>query len=273
MNKKLDDKLLNILSNKPEIIIDFPKWMLSSNEAQEIKRIQNKAIAEIAGRDSFAAVIKACELRNFKAIIPTIAYTGTEFGNWNTVFEKIKMLKNKLKKFGIKVYKTIILGSPNLWRLLCGKHSLKHYRNFNFFSPCLGCHLYLHAIRIPLAKMLNCKIVIGGERELHNGNIKINQIKKAIDAYIRLYKKFNLELYLPVRYISSGEEIEKIIGKNWEEGKEQTECVLSGNYRDIDGSAILDENAVKRYFDEFALEEIKKYIKKYINIKTIRWKN
>lgn len=266
MNKNLNNKLLDIFSNKPELIIDFPAWMLSNHDIQEIKSIQNKAIAEIAGRDSFAAVIKACELRNLKVIIPTIAYTGTEFGSWNIVSDKIKLLKNKLKKSGIKVFKTIILGSPNLWRLLCGKHSLKHYKSFNFFSPCLGCHLYLHAIRIPLAKMLDCKIVIGGERELHNGNIKINQIKTAIDIYIKLYKKFNLELYLPVRYISSGEEIKKIIGNNWEEGKEQIECVLSGNYRDTDGNIILDEIAVKRYFDEFALPEIEKHIKKYINM-------
>ena len=264
MNKTFYKKLLKILSNKPELITNFPDWILSKKKIEKIKKEQDVAISEIAGRDSFAAVIKACELRNFKAIVPTIAYTGTEFGNWEITFKKVEKLKATLKALGIKTYNPIILGAPRLWKILCGRYSLQHYRKFKYYSPCLGCHTYLHAIRIPLAKILNCKVVIGGERELHDEQIKINQINIAIESYIKLFKKFDLELFLPIRYISSGNEIERILGYKWGEGKEQLECVLSGNYRESDGSVIINRRAIKRYFNEFALNIAENFIREHI---------
>ena len=262
--KDIDKKIIDILLNKPDLIVDFPDWMLSDAEVKTIRTTENIAIAEIAGRDSIAAVIRACDLRPIKAIVPTIAYTGTEYGNWKVPFEKIDILKDRLQKKGIKIYDPIVLGSPKFWGTLCGRYVTHFFKAFQFFSHCLGCHLYFHAIRIPLAKALSCNLIIGGERESHDGKLKVNQIGVSLNAYINLLKKFDIELFLPIRHVKSGEEVESILDQKWEEGDHQLECVLSKNYQEMDGSVILNEEAVKRFFDEFALAKAEEVIKSYL---------
>ena len=46
---------------------------------------------------------------------------------------------------------------------------------YQFFTPCIGCHFYLHASRIPLSLLLGRIPVVAGERETHDGAIKVNQ--------------------------------------------------------------------------------------------------
>jgi hypothetical protein len=260
----MDNRLLELLANKPDLISDFPDWMLSPATLDEIRATEDIAIAEIAGRDSIAAVIRACELRQIKALVPTIAYTGTEYGRWKSPFEKAELAKERLKQNKIRVFDPVVVGSPKFWWTLCGKETAYLTQQFGFIPHCVGCHLYFHAIRIPLARKLRSNLIIGGERESHNGKIKINQIKVSLDAYQAFVKKFDIELFLPLRHITSGEEIEAIIGMQWDEGEQQLECVLSKNYRQRDGSVIVNEESIKRFFYEFAFDTAEKDIKEYL---------
>ncbi|MDQ7786272.1 MAG: hypothetical protein RDU01_01570 [Thermodesulfovibrionales bacterium] len=263
MNK--ENELLEILANKPELVAEFPEWMFSDETRAEIRGIENVAIAEIAGRDSVAAVIRACRVRDIRAIVPTIAFTGTEYGNWKIPFGKTELMKEKLEKEDIRVFSAIVLGSPRFWWKLCGRYTTELFKKYGYFTPCLGCHLYFHAIRIPLAKLLNCTVVIGGERESHDGKVKVNQTGVALDAYSEFLKSFDLELFMPLRNVHSGKEIEDILGQNWKEGEEQLACVLSKNYQDKDGKAIFDEAALKRYYHEFAFKTAEDEIKGYLS--------
>jgi hypothetical protein len=238
--------------------------MLSPSAVAEIRATEGVAIAEIAGRDSIAAVIRACELRPIKAVVPTIVYTGTEYGRWKTPFEKVDLVKESLKRNSIKVFDPIVVGSPRMWWTLCGKDTAQLNQQFGFLPHCVGCHLYFHAIRIPLAKKLGSNLIIGGERESHNGKIKINQIKISLDAYQVFLKKFEIELFLPLRHITSGEEIEAIIGMQWDEGEQQLECVLSKNYQQRDGSVIFNEESIKRFFYEFAFDTAEKNLSEFL---------
>jgi hypothetical protein len=262
--KALSARLLSLLAGKPELISEFPEWMLPQETLKQISKERHIAIAEIAGRDSIAAVIRASETRTIRAIVPTLAYTGTEYGNWKVPLIKIKSLKTLLKKKRITVFDPVFLGSPKFWWALCGRYSSHFFEKYKFFSPCIGCHLYLHAIRVPLAKRLGINLVIGGERESHDERIKVNQIGVALDAYRGLMNKFNIELFLPLRHIKSGREIESIIGAKWDEGDQQLACVLSRNYQKMDGSVSFDESAVKRFLDEFALKKAEEVIKGYL---------
>ena len=262
--KALSARLLALLAEKPELISEFPEWMLPPAVVQRISEADNVAIAEIAGRDSIAAVIRACETRAIQAIVPTLAYTGTEYGNWEIPFAKIKSLKTLLKKKKITVYDPVFLGSPKSWRSLCGRYVTHLFNKYGFFSHCIGCHLYLHAIRIPLAWKLGSSLVIGGERESHDGRIKLNQIGVALDAYQKFMNKFNIELFLPLRHIRAGGEIESIIGSEWDEGDQQLKCVLSKNYREMDESVAFSDDTVKLFLDEFALKKAEEIILDYI---------
>jgi hypothetical protein len=261
----MDPRLYEIVSNKPEIINNFPDWMFSETLEHELKNTGGLAIAEIAGRDSIAAVLEATSKRDFKAILPTIAYTGTEFGDWTIPFHKTELLKVELVKKGIKVFNPILLGAPRLWWRLCGRYVTCLFKKFGFYSPCLGCHLYLHTIRIPLAKKIGCSFVIGGERESHEGKTKINQIGVALEAYISLARKFGIELFLPIRTIAKNKDIEKIIKQPWEEGTEQLGCVLSKNYQDKEGNVSYEECDIAQFFSEFALGEAEEALKDYLN--------
>jgi hypothetical protein len=261
---KIDKRLLEIFATKPDLMIDFPEWMIQDSDGDEIINNGNVAVVEMAGRDSFAAVIHACETRPIQAIVPTVAYTGTEYGDWGITFQKIETLRDRLKGANIRIYQPIVLGSPRFWWKLCGRYSTHFAKRFGFYSHCIGCHLYFHALRIPLAKRLHSNLIIGGERESHDGRIKVNQTGVVLDVYQSFMKRYDIELLLPIRHIRSGKEIESILGMDWDEGGQQLECVLSKNYRDMDGGVSVVEEAVKGYFDEFALTTAGEIIEGYL---------
>ena len=261
----MDQRILGIVSAKPELVNEFPSWMLSKKLENELSNTKGLAIVEIAGRDSIAAALEAVRKRDLKALLPTIAYTGTEFGDWEVPFKKASMLKDELSKKGVRVFDPVLLGSPRFWWRLCGRYATHLFTQFGFYSPCVGCHLYLHAVRIPLAQKIGCGVVIGGEREFHEERIKINQIGIALDVYVSFAKKFGVELLLPLRHVRKSREIESIISKPWKEGTEQLECVLSKNYLDIDGRVVCSESDIKRFFDEFARKEAEDAIRAFLS--------
>ncbi len=254
-------ELLNILAGKPEMINSFPEWMLPPETIEQCLKSNRIAIAEIAGRDSVAAVLEAAEALDLEDILPTIAYTGTEYGSWDTPFRAIELLRAAPAMKNIRIFHPVFLGSPNIWWQLCGRHNYSLVKDFGFYTPCIGCHLYFHGIRIPLAKILNCSTIIAGERESHDGRIKINQLGIALDAYIELAEKFDVELLLPLRNVDSGDQVIKILGSIWEEGSEQLGCVLSKNYVDRDGIVLYSEDAIVRFLREFALPLAEKMIR------------
>ena len=248
----MDERMLQILGEKPDMLSGFPEWMLAPSTAAAIGRLGRTAVAEIAGRDSIAAAIAAARSGRLDAVLPTAAYTGTEHGSWQAVFESMDLLRVRLQADGVMVFPPVVLGAPSLWRKLCGQSITSHLRAYGFYTPCIGCHLYFHAARIPLARRLGCGFLIGGERESHDGRVKINQTAVALDAYGAFTSSFGIELLLPVRGIESGREIEAIIGRPWPEGGDQLECVLSGNYAGY-GEKEFPPEKVRRFLEEFAV--------------------
>lgn len=257
-------KILPLLSQKPELVISFSEWLLPSATIETLKKTEGVALAEIAGRDSVAAVLAAVEKHPIKSVLPTIAYTGTEFGDWERLLATSRFVAERLREDGITVFDPVFLGSPRFWWLLCGRYISTLFQRFGFYTPCLGCHLYLHALRIPLASIIKASYIIAGEREQHDGRIKVNQVASALDAYRSFVAGFDVELILPLRHINAGEEIERIIGQEWKEGGGQLECVLSKNYQDIDGSVTCDEAVISRFFEEFALPLAEGVVRAYL---------
>lgn len=261
----MDPRYREILIDKPELVTAFPAWMLPAETVERLRAAAEPAVAEIAGRDSLAAAVRAAEAGH-DLFLPTIAYTGTEFGDWRQPLENVKYLRERLRAVGagVEVLAPVVMGSPELWRLLCGRYVVAQYRRFGFYTPCIGCHVYLHAVRVPLAKMTGCRVVVAGERESHGGVVKLNQIPTALDAYVELLARFGVELALPLRHVSSPAEIEEIVGAEGREGDGQLECVLSQNYRDADGAVAYDEDAVRRFLGEFALPVAERAAKAYL---------
>ncbi len=257
----LGAKLNALYLNKPECVIDFPEWLLTTQKIDEYRAMSRLAIVEIAGRDSVAAAIKSVEEDAFTDLLPTYGYTGTEHGPWESVEEAVERLSRRLPE--IRVHNLLVIGSPGFWHALNGRFITELISRYGFYVPCVGCHLYLHSVRIPLALMLGDVPIISGERERHNGNVKANQISEALDLYQGLALEFGVKLCIPLRHIADGNRIAEILGFAWPEGKEQLECVLSGNYRQLDGSVNTHIVQIKRYMQEFALPCAKKIVESY----------
>jgi hypothetical protein len=262
----VDPRLAELLLRKSELVASFPEWMLPEETAARLRGSSNTAIVEIAGRDSVAAALRAASETPYELLLPTIAYTGTEFGDWRLPFDKVDFLRERLAAAAVEteLLPPVVLGAPELWHLLNGRFVAALSRRFGFYTPCLGCHLYLHALRLPLARMTGCETIVAGERESHDGRVKLNQIPEALEAYVAFARDFGVELALPLRYVTSGSEIDDLLGGQWPEGEGQLRCVLSGNYRDAAGDVAYDAAAVRAYFYEFALAAARRAVEAYL---------
>ncbi|HPI97150.1 MAG TPA: hypothetical protein PLV56_00285 [Synergistales bacterium] len=258
----MDYRMMKILMDKPEIAGSLPSWMISRETLEKMKKETAPAMIEIAGRDSIAAAIEALSLENITAFFPTIVYSGTQFGDWDTPFEAIEVLKGHPRvKGNVRIYPPAVTGSPSFWWNLCGRHNYSLLDDFGFYTPCIGCHLYFHAMRIPLAIELGCRTLIAGERESHDGRIKLNQLGISLNAYIRLFEEFGMKFLMPLRNIGKGSDITQILGDEWKEGENQLKCVLSKNYVGKNEQVVYNENSIKRYFNEFALPMTREWLK------------
>lgn len=248
---------------KPECIDNFPEWMLSKEQIKAFRNMKTLAIVEMAGRDSVAAAIKSVQEKGFTDLLPTYVYTVTEHGNWKSVPEAVARLKQRLSG-DIRIHELLVFGSPGFWQALNGRYVSELIERYGFYTPCIGCHIYLHSARIPLSALLGNKPVITGERESHDGGEKINQIPEVLDAYEAISQFFNVPILMPLRYIKEGTQIEKILGMRWEQDRDQLGCILSGNYRDTEGKNKIKREDVKRFLEGFALPFTRQIIKSYL---------
>jgi hypothetical protein len=258
--KDHDILLKNHFRDKPECVIDFPSWLLSAQKVSEYRQVHRLAIVEMAGRDSVAAAIVAVQTEGFTDLMPVYTYTGTEYGSWASVGNAVHRLRQRLP--GIRIHDLVVLGSPRFWHALNGRLMTELIKRYGFYTPCAGCHLYVHAVRIPLAISLRAPIV-AGERERHDGAVKVNQTATTLNGYQDLARRFEVPLLFPLRYIDDGREIETILGLDWKQDDEQLGCVLSGNYRDSQNRVHLTEEKMKPYLREFALPLAFKTIQAY----------
>jgi hypothetical protein len=210
-----------------------------------------KAVVEIAGRDSIAAAFVACGERVLQEIIPTYAFTGTEWGSWSSVERAVERLKARLPR--TLVSEIVLLHHEDFWHALNGRFLSELFHRYGFYTPCVGCHLYLHAVRIPLALKLGGIPIVAGERLSHDGIVKINQTRTALSAYSDLAAAFGVELLFPLRDVESGKAVKEILGFEWAEGEQQMSCVFSGNYRRIDGTIPVRDDMVESFLRGFAL--------------------
>jgi hypothetical protein len=257
----LDVQLRELYLNKPECVINLPRWLLPPRKIQEYRAMSRLAIVEMAGRDSLAAAVKSAEEQSFTDLLPTYVYTGTEHGPWSSLEKAVKRLSDRLPE--TRVHDLIILGSPGFWQALNGRFMSELVTRYGSYTPCVGCHLYLHGVRIPLALNLGKVPIISGERERHDGTMKINQISEALNLYGKMAKDFGVRLLLPLRHIAEGDRISEILGFEWQEGEEQLDCVLSGNYRQLCGRVNIAISKVQEFLGDFGLPCAQKIIEAY----------
>ncbi|MCE5204199.1 MAG: hypothetical protein LLG24_08325 [Actinomycetia bacterium] len=194
------------------------------------------AIAEISGADSIAAALRFASENPESRLIPTYVHTGTEFGDFTRVEANVDFLRAELAAQGARLEGGLRHAEePALWRALAGRPARILQERFGAYLPCVACHLYLHLMRIPIARECGATTVVSGEREAHGSRTKANQLPQALSAYQRVLAHAGLDLVMPLRAITDAEQIEEILGPRWSGGSPQLECVLKGNETDVRG--------------------------------------
>lgn len=207
------------------------------------------AIVEIAGRDSVAAAVVAVRERGFRELVPTVAFTGTETGDRDAPMRIVSTLRGLVGRSTV-VHDPVALSDPAMWSAMNARPCAEVRRRFGVCSPCLACHLYLHLLRVPLAWSHGNAPVIAGERDTHDGRIKLSQMPEGIDAAARVLEYAGIELLQPIRS-ASGAEVAELVGGGWDQEASQLGCQLSGNYVNFDGSVTYDADGYRRYVSEF----------------------
>lgn len=259
MSLERDQALADLFRDKPELVWPLPAWQLAPGSLAALRARPRVAVVELAGRDSVAAALKATAEGGFSDLVPTYVYTGSEYGPWATVTEALHRLRRRLPA-DVTLHPLLVFGSPRLWRALNGRFAGELMVRHGLVTFCVGCHLYLHALRLPLALALGGAPIIAGERESHDGRIKINQLATSLNAYRGLTLHWAVDLLLPLRHVDSGQEVETWLGRQWPEGGEQLGCVLSGNYCDPGGWAVYRHSGLAGFLDGLALPLIRAWL-------------
>lgn len=207
-------------------------------------------LVEVAGRDSIAAAIALAKQGEARLLLPSLALTGTEYGDTGILLHNVERLRSLAEPLGVEVAEPVVLGSPRWWRATIGRVNSVLSRAYGPWHICVGCHMYLHAVRAPLAWEAGAARQAGGERLAHGGKIKINQTLPAVEAYRGVLAGFGIELLLPLLETDDEDAIRSLVG-DWEEGDGQPGCVLSGNYRGLDGAVDYDDGLLRSYLDEY----------------------
>lgn len=209
-------------------------------------------IAEIAGKDSVAAVHKFVRENAVDRIIPTIVYTGTEYGDRSSYYASIEYLKEFLHRSGVTVGETIELHDEKLWNYLCIRFQNQIFQKYGFYTPCVMCHLFAHLLRVPVLAENQALGIITGERFQHEKRQKANQHQVTIKCFNRLFTDNRISLVQPLLEIADTGVIDQEIGDYKEIGHiNDVKCILSGN---LNGVSLEEEaflNQLSNYVDEF----------------------
>jgi len=229
-------------NSKPEII-----------EAAIQSAPANAWIGEFSGRDSVAAIIAAFERDACDFVLPVASFAGTEYGDTRDLLENHAHLRTEIKtRYGgaKTIGELIFYSDPFLWGLINGRHVAQLTRDFGFYTPCIGCHAYFHLLKLPFAKRLG-KVIISGERESHDGRVKLNQLPQVLDFLSSAIRAEGVQLLQPIRELSDGDAVETMIGWAWKEGVNHPECTFSGNYKLADGRVDYDPAALETFLADY----------------------
>ncbi|MBI3965967.1 MAG: hypothetical protein HY329_10065 [Chloroflexi bacterium] len=209
-------------------------------------------VAEISGKDSIAAALFAATREDVRVIVPSIVTAPTEYGDHGALLRNVEFLRAEVaERYRKIVLEPVVDCWPELWGALNGAFAGELQDRFDFYSPCPGCHLYFHLMRLPVARHFGATKIISGERERHGRRIKLNQVSEALDLYQQTLARTGIELLIPLREIESDADVLAILGPRWHGGVDQLRCVFSGNYVLVDGKVPYPSTEYRAYLREY----------------------
>ncbi len=152
---------LKLLAEKPDTFGRIPPEIVSPDRIEELREIPKLAVADITGRYSWSALMRNLAAARPNAVLPSIVYTGTEYGNWGMLDKQVRVLKKKIEKeLNMYVTAPVVLGAPRFWNALNGAASRNGHKRFGSINACCGCMLYACAVLVPLCKTVQADMVV-----------------------------------------------------------------------------------------------------------------
>jgi len=229
---------LKILAHKPDIFSAFPAEVLDEQAADRLRQIPRLAVAEIAGPADMPALHELLKHHRPDGLLPTLAYTGTEYGDWAQLGTMAAVLKKTFEKeLSIYVAEPVVLGSPALWKALREAHvgELKH--RFGVACSCLGCRLYSYVLRVPLCKKVDARFFIPSLQGLIQRGCPAHTATIERKYYTFLMSGYGIDVWHQgLHHEQAGDEVPCL------------SCVLTPD----DGNGMPHEKLI-RYFESFAL--------------------
>ena len=219
------------------------------DSAEQLKDANDVAIMEVADRDSIAAGMKAIKEGLVTEILPVADIIPPESGNINKAFSQIFWLKHEAKEYNVKIHDIIFIEHVDLYNVLTARYSEELITKYGFYSPCLTCHLYFHTSRAPLVRALGGKKIIGGERNSHDGKIKMSQIPLALNYYKKAISELGAELILPIRDIKDTKDI---ISLSYNDNT-QLSCMFKQMYGNLPPRITQNKTLLRNFFEGFAV--------------------
>ena len=109
-------------------------------------------IAEIAGKDSIAAVIQAAKNHDLSRVLGIGINHRSFYGNIAEPNEHFQFIEQNKTKLGIQITQFMYLDVSNLFDKLIIQTMAVVQKYFKYFSPCPACHLFFHMMRVPIAR-------------------------------------------------------------------------------------------------------------------------
>lgn len=202
-------------------------------------------VAELAGADSLAAVVKCLNLYPKSKIYPTVVITPHESEeNKDIVLKNYNLFIEDLKNKGYDIHPLIILDNNfELWEKL--------QNNSSFLSPCVACHLYCHLLRVNYAKTIN-GCILTGERKSHDGALKLNQNTITLDWFNTFFMNNNITFLKPLLDVSSTKKIDELLIDIPFDYKDKTNFIKCNYVKD------------KKWEQNLTHEELNSYLKNHL---------
>ncbi|MHA1719678.1 MAG: hypothetical protein ACTSXK_09160 [Promethearchaeota archaeon] len=236
-------------------------------------------IAEIAGKDSIAAILNAKDRENFSNSILGIGIFHRSFyGNINEPIEHFQFIQKKYKlQENITINEDLLpflyLDVANLYDKLILQTMAVVQKHYGLFSPCPPCHLFFHMMRLPIARYYNISRYITGERKTHGSRLKFNQLPEILRLFEELLLQEGIELIQSIKDIKSDQKIYDILGSSWKSA-DPFKCAFSGNYYDENGEIPFKIKNIIRALKNFyypLFHEVVIYIEKYHDEPNNEW--
>lgn len=182
-------------AEKTDIFGAIPESVLDGDLRQELQSIPRVAVAVL---DDWGAgdALPEC-VRKFQpdAVLPTIAYTGTEYGSVPALQRNVAQLRKLVEK-ELHVYMPppVVLGAPRFWRALNVSQAGALQKRFAVTGACLGCTLYRMAIRVPLCRLLNADLLLLGSLCRSAGSSMEVSSREVLSGCARLLGNFGITL-------------------------------------------------------------------------------